>query len=339
MTFLPFVLAIALALPHPPQKPVTPSPVADLDSLPTFVVPDVAKKLKLIAYGDIRFTDPSDYAHSNPLVRRILIQKIAEEHPDALMISGDLPYHGGKDKDWEVVDAEIRPLWDAHVRIYPALGNHEYLGGSDRGLANWWRRFPGLKDRRWYSVLFGNCFFITLDSNSPNPPGSPQDAWLSKQLDHLPSEVDFVILNMHHPPYTDSRNHFIPGTGHAAREQEQRLAARLEALQPKLRARLIVIAGHVHNYERFEHASVTYIVSGGGGATPYVFDRSPEDKYQGGKAPTYNYVVLDVNGSELKGRMMKLENIDPAKPHFEVRDSFELRAEPRPEAALPSGKR
>lgn len=309
------------------QPPATP-PVADNDALPTFVVPDVAKKFTLVTYGDVRFTDPSDHEHSNPEVRRMIVQKILEEHPDALMISGDLPYHGGKEKDWEIVDAEFRPIWNAHIRVYPALGNHELAGGEKEGLANWWKRFPELQGRRWYSVLFGNCLFITLDSNAPLTPESPQDIWINKQLNHLPSEADFIIFDMHHPPYTDSRDHLIPGGGHSAREQEKRLAAKLEVLQPTLRPRFIVIAGHVHNYERFEHVFVTYIVSGGGGATPYLFDRSPENKYQGGKAPTYNYVAFAIDGPTLKARMMKLEDADSAKPRFAVRDTFELRAEP-----------
>jgi len=316
-----------------------PAPVADPDALPTFVVPDVAKKFKLITYGDIRFTDPSDTKHSNPTERRVIVQKIVDEHPDALMISGDIPYRGSKDEDWQVVDAEIRPYWDAHLRIYPALGNHELAGGAEKGLANFWKRFPELDGKRWYSVLFGNCLFIMLDSNSSLDPQTPEDLWLNKQLNHLPREADFVIFNMHHPPYTDSSAGKFPGGGHDAREQEKRLAAKLEAIQPSLRPRLIVIAGHVHNYERFEHVSVTYIVSGGGGATPYVFDRSPENKYQGGKAPTFHYVVLEIDGPSLKGRMMKLE--DAAKGEFKERDAFELRTVPLVEepAAKPQGKR
>src|SRR5437868_5565456 len=116
--------------------------------LPTFVVQDVGSKFNLIAYGDIRFTDPDSDARSNPEVRRAVVQKIAEERPGALLITGDIPYRGGKQSDWEVADAELKPLWDAKIRIYPALGNHELADGEAAGLKNWWKRFPQLDQKR-----------------------------------------------------------------------------------------------------------------------------------------------------------------------------------------------
>jgi hypothetical protein len=100
----------------------------------------------------------------------------------------------------------------------------------------------------------------------------------------------------------------------------------LEQLQPKLRPRLIVIAGHVHNYERFEKNSVTYLVSGGGGATPYLFDRSPADKYQGGNGVTYHYLRFEIDGNTLKAKMVRLDLSDRLHPKFEEKDSFELTA-------------
>ena len=298
------------------------------EGLPTFVVPNVAKKIKLVAYGDIRFTDPEENAHSSVTARRALVGKILEEKPSALLISGDIPYRGGVDADWEVVDKEIKPIWDAKIRIYPALGNHELEGDRSRALQNWWKRFPDLEGRRWYSVLFGNCYFIVLDSDSRLENGDAQDRWLTAQLERLPVEADFVFFLMHHPPYTDSHDHIIPGLGHSARKQEKLLAARLEALQPNTRARFVVIAGHVHNYERFEHSSVTYIVTGGGGATPYVFDRSPDDKYQGGNSVTYHYLRLEIDSTHLKGTMVKFDELSPERAKFDERDTFVLDSVP-----------
>jgi acid phosphatase type 7 len=301
---------------------------ADKEGLPTFVVPDVAKSIKIVAYGDVRFTDPEDNIHTNVTARRAIVAKVADEKPDALLFSGDMPYRGGSDDDWKVVDQEIKPIWDAKVRIYPALGNHEFMGDESRSLANWWKRFPELEGKRWYSVLFGNCYFIVLDSDSKLENTDPQQHWLDAQLARLPIEADFVFFVLHHPPYTDSHDHFIPGLGHSARKQEKRLAEELEQLQPKTRARFIVVAGHVHNYERFEHNSVTYIVTGGGGATPYHFDRSGNDKYQGGNDATYNYVRFEIKGTHLKATMLRLDTSSPEKTRFEEKDSFILDAVP-----------
>lgn len=292
------------------------------------MVPDVAKKITIIVYGDMRFTDPADNIHSDAVARRALVDKIAQEKPAALIVSGDVPYRGSSDADWAEVDKEIKPLWDAKIRIYPALGNHEMFGGEGHDLRNWWKRFPDLEGMRWYSVLFGNCYFIVLDSNTRYGANTPQGQWLQSQLAHIPVEVDFVFLVMHHPSYTDSKDHFMIGMGHSARREEKELAAQLEQMQPKTRARLIEVAGHVHNYERFEHNSVTYIVSGGGGATPYLFDRSADDKYQGGVGATYHYVRFEIDGPHLKGTMVKLDAGSSEKARFDERDSFSVDAVP-----------
>jgi len=297
------------------------------DIIPTFVVADVGKKFNLITYGDARFTDPADTSNSNAVIRRTLVDKVAQEKPAALLFSGDMPFRGSNDDDWQQVDKEIKPLWDAKIRIYPALGNHELFVREQRGLQNWWKRFPDLQGKRWYSVLFGNCIFIVLDSDFSLKNGHVQDAWLESQLAHLPAEADFVFVMTHHPSYTDSHDSLFGG-GHSARKQERELAARLEALQPTIRPRIIAIAGHVHNYERFEHSGVTYVVSGGGGATPYLFDRSPFDKFQGGNSVNYNYVKFEIDGPHLKATMFRLDATSPDHARFEAKDTFTLDSVP-----------
>jgi 3',5'-cyclic AMP phosphodiesterase CpdA len=297
----------------------------DGSGAPTFVVNPLSlpKKLKIIAYGDIRFMDPAEKVQSHPAARRAIVAKVAQEKPDALLITGDLPHVGASPEDWAIMHNETTAWRDAHLRLYPTLGNHEFAGGVEKGLENWWTEFPDFKNRRWYSVQFANCYFIALDSDTSLDEDSLQGKWLSAQLAHLPPETDFVFLEMHHPPYTDS----IELTGHSAREQEKKLGRRLEALQPSLRARLIVVAGHVHNYERFVHGDVTYLVSGGGGAAPYLFSRSKDDFYRGGRAPTFHYVTFMVDGNQLKATMTKLMNPESeSNPQWQEKDSFQLSA-------------
>jgi hypothetical protein len=197
------------------------------------------------------------------------------------------------------------------------------------GRQNLWAKLPELKNRRWYSVQLANCYIITLDSDTSLAPNSPQDQWLTAQLAHLPASTDFVFLLMHHPSYTDSEDL----SGHSGAMQEKKLGRRLEAMQPHMRAKVVAIAGHVHNYERFAHGGVTYLVSGGGGASPYLFHRSSDDLYQGGREPTYHYITftVDIMGGKLKEVMTKLMNPDSANslPKWEDKDSFELIAPPR----------
>src|SRR5262249_62237568 len=80
----------------------------------------------VIASGDSRFTDPSNTTPTNPLARHALVAQIAEERPDAIVIGGDLPWHGGTAADYEVFHTETAIWREQHLRILPSLGNHEF---------------------------------------------------------------------------------------------------------------------------------------------------------------------------------------------------------------------
>jgi len=108
------------------------------------------------------------------------------------------------------------------------------------------------------------------------------------------------------------------------RPQEQELGSLLEKYQPSMRARIIVLAGHVHNYERYERNGVTYLVSGGGGATPYMVARSADDFYRDA-GPTYHICTFTLNHNELRFQMLKL-SLSGSEANWVVRDSFVLRA-------------
>jgi len=87
-----------------------------------------------------------------------------------------------------------------------------------------------------------------------------------------------------------------------------------------------VISGHVHNYERYEHGGVMYIVSGGGGATPYMVKRIPTDFYRE-EGVTYHYCRFQVDRGRLKAEMIKY--IDPK--NWATKDQFELSVKPESE--------
>src|SRR5271169_6961386 len=56
---------------------------------PTFVVSDLpaGRPLRIVVYGDMRFTDPSNTSDTQPGVRKWLAQKVGEEKPDLLLIT------------------------------------------------------------------------------------------------------------------------------------------------------------------------------------------------------------------------------------------------------------
>ncbi|HXY02309.1 MAG TPA: metallophosphoesterase, partial [Terriglobales bacterium] len=238
----------------------------------------VSEPFRFVAYGDTRFTDPNDAEASNPTARRILVQAIADAHPAFVSVGGDLPYNGNDPNDWKVWDAETSIWRQNKIPVYPAIGNHELHGDLKIALANYFQRFPDLKESRYYSVRIANTMMLVLDTNL-GVDSAPQAQWLAQKLDSLPADIDFVFLVFHHPPYTSSSDKYF-GAGHSARRTEQELANRLEARQQGMRARIVVFSGHVHNYERHEHGGITYFVTGGGGAHAYPIERAPGDPYQ-----------------------------------------------------------
>jgi len=152
---------------------------------------DLSRPLKIIVYGDMRFTDPGEMSATNPKVRRWLVEKIAAEKPDAVLLSGDVAWKGGQANDYAVYHSETQIWRGEHLRVYPALGNHEFSGGTEKEcLANWWNAFPELHGRRSYSVQLGDFVYVlNLDSNSSLTPGSEQIAWVQSQLAGLPPAV------------------------------------------------------------------------------------------------------------------------------------------------------
>ncbi len=277
----------------------------------------------LIAYGDTRFTDPSNTEATNPKVRRWLVARIASEHPAAVLLSGDVPWHGAENNDYAIYEQETQAWRAEHLRIYPALGNHELNGNEHQCLADWWKAFPWLHGRRWYSVQLGHRIYVlNLDSNSSLLPGSDQEKWIRRQLDALPNSIQFVFLNLHHPPVSDYQVNGDPG--HNARPNEIALTHLLDQYQARSSARFIVTAGHVHNYERFLQDGIVYLVSGGGGARPLPIVRTHQDLYQSNAFPNYNYVKFVLDGDELRATMYRVRDPDAANPTWDEADHFRI---------------
>ena len=275
-----------------------------------------------VTYGDIRFTDPTNEVPTNPKVRRWLVEKIAQEKPNAVIISGDVPWHGEATSDYAVFATETAPWRAANIFVSVALGNHE-LNGTDRKqcLENWWTAFPKLRGHRWYSVQAGSkVVILNLDSNSSLLPGSEQQEWVKGQLANLAKTVKFVFINLHHPPVTDTEP--ILGADHNARPNEIALATLLKSSPARTQAAFVVAAGHIHQYERFLQDGTVYLVSGGGGAAPVRTRRDPTDLYKNPAEVNYHYLKFVLTGNQLDAQMIRVADPEAASPQWEVRDSF-----------------
>jgi len=257
----------------------------------------VKTPFRFVVYGDTRFTNPADTHAANPVVRRSLVQAIADADPAFISVGDNV-------NDWKVWDSETEVWRQRHIPVYPALGNHDLHGNQAIALANYFQRFPALENHRYYSILAANALILVLDSALDETSG-PQAEWLAKKLDTLPSDVDFMFVVVHHPPYTASSDRAWGG-GHSARHPEQLLAQMLEERQAHTHARFVVFSGHVHNYERQVHNGVTYFVTGGGAARPYPIERTPDDPLHG-KEVNYHYLLVEVDRGRMTVNMKRIE--------------------------------
>ncbi len=322
----------------PPQNHSDPAslPTSGLLSEPgpTFRISDdqLGSPPTFITYGDTRFTDPTNTASTDPKVRRWLVNRIAEEHPGAVILNGDVPLAGNVKSDYQVFKAETQPWRDAGLRVFPALGNHEFHGDPQECLENWWQAFPEMRNRRWYSVQLGSrVYVIALDSNASLMPESDQARWLKQQLSSLPATVDFVVFSLHHPPVADVQAHIE--VNHNPRPNEIALRDFLSAAAPQLHARCIVSAGHIHNYERQIKDDVLYLVSGGGGAKPYFIERTPDDLYKSVLFPNYHYVKFTLEKDRLHGVMIRVSDPEATTPGYIIKDSFDVAVKSMPVAS------
>jgi hypothetical protein len=319
-----FLFALSLydcALAVQPEHAVPPATSATPATDP-LSVPDAELRnpLVFVIYGDMRFTDPSETAAAAPGPRHALVEKVASEHPDALFLTGDVPWHGGDMVDYRMFAQETTPWREQHLRLYPVLGNHEFSECEEADcLENWWQAFPEFRGRRWYAVALGTKLrAFALDSNASLLPGSEQRQWFEREIDALPNDVRFVVVTLHHPPVADQGFLIV-------RSNERALARYLKSIAGRSRARFIVCSGHVHNYERFERDSVVYLVSGGGGAKPLPVFRGHADRYLDSGFPNFHYIRFELQGEHLTAEMVRLEDYANPSPHsWATKDRFEL---------------
>jgi hypothetical protein len=306
-------------------------PTSQLTSEPgaTFRIADreLSTPTTVIAYGDTRFTDPTNNKSTNPKVRRWLVQKIANEKPSAIVINGDLPLAGDVLNDYAVYKAETQIWRDNHLHVFQTLGNHEFHGDMQQSLENWWNTFPEMRNRRWYAAQIGSRIYVmAIDSDTSLLPGSDQDRWIRQQLGSLPPSVDFLLVTMHHPPVADVQTHIL--VDHNPRPNEIAFRDLLSETAPKMHARIIVSAGHIHNYERNVIDDVVYLVSGGGGAPPYFVERTKDDLYQSMLFPNYHYVKLTLLPDRLRAEMIRVADPEIDEPVFQVKDKFDIPVKP-----------
>ena len=241
MLLLLLALAIASACTSMPEPTAGPA-VVDAPSKQEAVepMPMANNSLKFCILGDAGTGDGAQYR---------LAEQMAKTHKafpfEMCILVGDNAYGAERPQDMKLkFEIPYKPLLDAGVKFYAALGNHD-----ERLQANY--EFFNMNGKHYYSLKAPkqSVRFFALESTYPEV---DQLAWVEKELKG--STDDWKIPFFHHPLYSSGQRH----------GSDLRLRASLEPLFVQYNVS-VVFTGHDHFYERTKpQQGIPYFVVGSG---------------------------------------------------------------------------
>jgi predicted phosphodiesterase len=200
-----------------------------------------------IKAGSVRFTAIGDMGTGEPAQSQVAqrMLEFRQKFPFAFVIMlGDNVYGGKSPIELQrKFEIPYKPLLDAGVQFYAALGNHDDT--NER-----FYKFFNMNGQQYYSFKKGNVEFFALNSNYLDP---QQMMWLEKSL--AASDSDWKICYFHHPLYSS-------GSFHGSSTELRMI---LEPLFVKYGVQ-VVFAGHEHVYERIKpQKGIYYFTEGASG--------------------------------------------------------------------------
>ncbi len=237
-----FVTAVAgCVAPGPAARPAETraqsAPAASAD----VALPNRDGTLKFAVLGD--FGDASSRQYD---VAAQMAKRRATFPFELVALVGDNMYGSQGERDYEKkFSVPYKPLLDAGVKFYAALGNHDELG------QRFYTHF-NMGGKRYYSFKAPkeDVRFFAIDSTYLV---QEQIKWLEDELQR--SGEDWKIAYFHHPPYSSGDRH---GSDDVVRKT-------LEPLFVKHNVS-VVFNGHDHFYERVKpQQGIVYFVVGSGG--------------------------------------------------------------------------
>jgi len=215
--------------------------------------------------------------------------------PDFTIHEGDIQYYSSGLESYGYWMDKMRPMLRTGA-FYPSIGNHESEKPREREeyVERFWGNpgFDGNSD--YYRFESGGVWFFALNTEIDLGDKSAQGTWLAEKLEDASTRAGyrFSVLFMHRPFVT------CGDTG-----QNDALRKIYEPLFTRTKVKLIV-AGHMHGYERFEFGDVTWVTSAGGGSAPGKVDENSaraECADRKSSGTFFNATVFTVRPGELSG--------------------------------------
>jgi predicted phosphodiesterase len=232
--------------------------------------------------GSVRFAvigDSGTGGSAQERVARVLAASHREFSFDFVLMLGDNLYGSERPDDYaDKFERPYKPLLDAGVKFYAALGNHDDPAQRFYKLFN-------MNGERYYTFKppNGSIRFFALDSNYVN---QEQLDWLARQL--ALSDSDWKIAFFHHPLYSSGGRH----------GSDETLRAQLEPLFIQQGVD-IVFTGHEHFYERLKpQHGITYFISGSA-AKLRRGDIERSQLTAKGYDQGYTFTLVEIDGDQL----------------------------------------
>jgi predicted phosphodiesterase len=257
------------------RGPVDPATARSPEPIPAkgIALPLKEGSVRFAVIGDSGTGGPSQKAVADTLI------KARARFPYAFVIMlGDNLYGPDQPREYNrAFEVPYKPLLDAGVKFYAALGNH------DSPNQRFYKHF-NMGGERYYSFKPANGVrFFALDSNYMS---KEQLAWLEKELSASGSE--WKIAFFHHPLYSSGQAH-----GSAVETRQ--------VLEPVLNKHgvNVVFAGHEHFYERVKPQKGVYYFTSGGAAKLRRGDITRSQLTAAGFDTDYHFMLVEVAGDEM----------------------------------------
>jgi len=236
-------------------------------------LPEKANSVRFAAIGDMGTGDRAQYEVAQEMMT------YHQKFPfDFVIMLGDNIYGGHSPGDFEQkFSVPYKPLLDAGVKFYAALGNH------DDPDERFYKPF-NMNGARYYTYKKDNVRFYVLDSDYMDP---PQLKWLENELQKS-AGGEWRICYFHHPLYSSGKTH----------GSSLELRALLEPLFIKYRVN-VVFAGHDHVYERVKPENgIFYFTEGAAGQLRYG-DLKRTGMTDVGFDKDQSFMLVEVAGTDL----------------------------------------
>ena len=211
----------------------------------------------------VTFTALGD-SQGNPKVWGRISELMLRETPQFIIHAGDLVQYGPHQDDW--TEEFFRPASKllSHVPLYPTIGNHEMNDPK------FYQYYNLPNDNAFYSIKKGDVRIISIDTNKDMLPGSAQYRKLELLLANTKEKWKIIV---HHHPIFNSDMASYRSSLMAKPIKGDPNILHLKTLYDNYGVD-IVLAGHIHGYERTQpiyknhidnDLGTVHIITGGAG--------------------------------------------------------------------------